>query len=281
MRTTGRRLAAIALAIVLAGALWVRFGYEPDPGSHRITVEHVEADGSKDGFVPFVVAVEPVDGVLVGLPAPLRRGWDDAGFGVVRSTPSAEVMTVDGETGPRAFVSWNSTGPGTLRIGVDGTVRETVVVAEAGTGEVVLDFPIRPRAQSSLLGGVFLGWALLATTKLAGPASDVLRRRLAGGTGRRVAAAGGALALVGLIVAVLPIARPAVVRYDLVVQPVGTSQTRGHPRNRVGRRARPSSARPASIGCDATRWRRRRNDRQVKLDWYCARVLLQSSIALT
>ncbi len=224
MRSTGRRLAAIALAIVLAGALWVRFGYEPDPGSHRITVEHVEADGSKDGFVPFVVAVEPVDGVLVGLPAPLRRGWDDAGFGVVRSTPSAEVMTVDGETGPRAFVSWNSTGPGTLRIGVDGTVRETVVVAEAGTGEVVLDFPIRPRAQSFLLGGVFLGWALLATTKLAGPASDVLRRRLAGGTGRRVAAAGGALALVGLIVAVLPIARPAVVRYDLVVQPVGTSQ---------------------------------------------------------
>ena len=223
MRSTGRRLAAIALAIVLAGALWVRFGYEPDPGSHRITVEHVEADGSKDGFVPFVVAVEPVDGVLVGLPAPLRRGWDDAGFGVVRSTPSAEVMTVDDETGPRAFVSWNSTGPGTLRIGVDGTVRETVVVAEAGTGEVVLDFPIRPRAQSFLLGGV-LGWALLATTKLAGPASDVLRRRLAGGTGRRVAAAGGALALVGLIVAVLPIARPAVVRYDLVVQPVGTSQ---------------------------------------------------------
>ena len=40
---SAKRLAAVALALVLAGALWVRFGYEPDPGSHRITIEHVDA----------------------------------------------------------------------------------------------------------------------------------------------------------------------------------------------------------------------------------------------
>ena len=86
-----KRLVSVALAVVLAGALWVRFGYEPDSGGHRITVEHVQvADGD---FASIDVAIEPVDGALIGLPGRLRRGWDDAGYGVARSTPEAKPMT--------------------------------------------------------------------------------------------------------------------------------------------------------------------------------------------
>ncbi len=63
---SAKRLVAVALALVLAGALWVRFGYEPDSGSHRITIEHVDAaDGD---FASIDVAIEPVDGALVGPP---------------------------------------------------------------------------------------------------------------------------------------------------------------------------------------------------------------------
>ncbi len=186
-----KRLMAVAIALVLAGALWVRFGYEPDPGSHRITVVHVEADGTDDGFAPFDVAIEPVDGVLVGLPAPLRRGWEHIGFGVVRSTPDAEPMTVDGQTGPRAVVNWSSTGPGTLQVSVDGVERETVIATQSDSGGVVLDFALRPRLQSLLLFAVFFGWALFGVVMLAEPTAEALRRRLPRRTVHRVAAAVG------------------------------------------------------------------------------------------
>ena len=219
-----KRLTAVAVALVLAGALWVRFGYEPDPGSHRITIEHLEADGSADDFAPVEVAVEPVDGVLVNLPAPLRRGWDEVGFGVVRSTPSAGPMTVDGQTGPRAFVSWNATGPGTLRVSVDGSERETVVATGAGSGEVVLDFPMRPRIQSLLLLVVFFGWALFGAVMLGGPAVDAFRRRLPDRRLHLAAIAIGVAATAAMTIVITPISRPAVVRYDVVVQPVGTTQ---------------------------------------------------------
>lgn len=218
------RLLAVAIALVIAGALWIRFGYEPDPGSHRITIEHLEADGTSDGFVPVDIAVEPVDGVLVGLPPPLRPGWDDVGFGVARSTPQAAAMVIDGQTGPRAFISWNTDGPATLRVSVDGDVRETVAVDDPGSGEIVLDFTMRPRPQTLLLVAVFLGWALFAVMALGGPVARSLGRRLPERTLVRVGAlAGVALATLAVLV-VVPIARPAVVRYDLVVQPGDTTQ---------------------------------------------------------
>lgn len=219
-----RRVAAIALALVLAGALWVRFGYEPDPGSHRISVEHLEADGSDDDFAPFDIAIEPVDGVLIGVPGLARPGWDDAGFGVARSTPKAGALTIDGQMGPRAIVNWNATGPGTLRVSVDGVERETVVVTEVSSGGIALDFALRPRLESLMLVVVFFGWALFGVVMLAGRALDAIRQRLPRRSVHRVAAAVGAVAAATLVVVIAPIARPAVVRYDVVVQPAGTSQ---------------------------------------------------------
>ncbi len=217
-----KRVAVVALALVLAGALWVRFGYEPDPGSHRITVEHLDAaDGD---FAPFDVVIEPVDGALVGLPARLRPGWTDAGFGVGTLNTRGGAMTVDGQMGPRAVVNWNSTGPGTLRVSVDGIEQETVIATEAGSGGVVLDFALRPQLQSLLLFAVFFGWALFGVMMLADQASDTLRRLLPRRTVHRVAVAIGVVASAAVIIVAVPIARPAVVRYDVVVQPVGTTQ---------------------------------------------------------
>ena len=217
---SSKRLVAVALALVLAGALWVRFGYEPDPGSHRITVEHVDA--SDDDFAAIDIVIEPVDGALVNLPPRLRRGWDEIGFGLVRSTPEAQALTVDGQMGPRAVVNWNSAGPGTIRVSVDGVEREVVTIAGPDSGNVVLDFELRPRWQSLLLLAVFFGWALFGVTMLAEPARVAINRRLPRRTVHRAAVAVGAVASALLVIVIVPIARPAVVRYDMIVQPVET-----------------------------------------------------------
>jgi hypothetical protein len=219
---SAKRLVAVALALVLAGALWVRFGYEPDSGSHRITVEHVDA--SDGDFAAIDIAIEPVDGALAGLPPRLRRGWDEIGYGLVRSTPDAQPMTVDGQVGPRAVVNWTSAGPGTIRVSVDGVERETVAIAGADSGGVVLDFDLQPRLQSLLLLAVFFGWALFGVTKLAAPTRAAFSRWLPGRTVHRAALAVGVLASALLVIVIAPITRPAVVRYDMVVQPVETTQ---------------------------------------------------------
>ena len=84
--------------------------------------------------------------------------------------------------------------------------------------------PLRPRLQSLLLLAVFFGWALFAVAMLAGPARDALRRRLPRRTAHRAVVAVGVVASALLIIVIVPIARPAVVRYDMVVQPVETTQ---------------------------------------------------------
>lgn len=234
------------LGLVIGAVIWLRVGYEPDSGSHRIGVEHVDAadpasggvadsasdgvDGSASngaadseagGFDPFVVRVERPDGVSVGVEEAARTGWQELSFGLSRSTPRAGPLVVAGQMTPTVLVDWAASGAGRLRISVDGTQVDEVVTDGPSEGVVPIDFPMRVPRTTILLFAVFVVWGLVIAHLLVVAWSRSVQ--VSGRSNPRrhlVRLVAGGSVVSALIVLLLPVDPPAVVRYEVIVQPL-------------------------------------------------------------